>query len=376
MIYLDYAATAPPDPEFFDQYIEMLSSEFYNASSDYAPAHHVKLKHQDARAQIASLYDVSKDEIYFCNSATSAANIIIQGYCGWLKMCNDLRNEIIVSEVEHPAVYQLTHYLSHQGFQVRYAKMTASGQIDTSHFESQLSARTALVAIMSVNNETGSIFNIEQLSQLTKSYSSDIFFVTDFVQGIGKCKLSTLQNCDAWFFSGHKIGAPKGVACFYVNEAFRLMPILYGGGQEQGLFPGTPTPALSVSLMSCATKAITQIRESCEYVDKLRQYFLGQLKQKDIQYCLTVPSETSVPHVISITFEGTSGSNLAQALESKGILVSTRSACSSFHTDESHVIKALQVHHSHPLSPIRVSFSSRTTYQEVDRLVASLEGAL
>ena len=373
MIYFDYAATSPPESEFLAEFTDMLQHDFYNPGSNYRPAKAVKAKSDQARTAIANCFNVSSEDLYFCSSATLASNIIINGYCQWLKLTSSVKNEIILSEIEHPAVFQLGTHLSNNGFTVHYTKVDKNGQVDLDSFTQLLNPNTAIVAIMSVNNETGSIQPINQLVKLSKAYDEDIFFISDFVQALGKCHTDVLSNVDAWFISGHKIGAPKGTACFYVNPQYRLVPTLYGGGQEQGLFPGTECPAMHVALANCAAKATTQRINQSKHATALKQQFLLGLKKNHIAYHLSVDSEAAIPNIISITFERLDGQAMSTQLEGKGILVSTRSACSSNHSGHSHVIQALQAHHEPLLSPIRISFSHHTTSDEVDHLLAALK---
>jgi cysteine desulfurase len=239
-----------------------------------------------------------------------------------------------------------------------------------------LSKNTALVAIMSVNNEIGVVQDIPALVKTTKEFNKNIFFLSDFVQGIGKVPVKSVNNIDAWFVAGHKIGAPKGIACFYLNSDFKINPILFGGGQESGLFPGTSNRVMSTILTKCIASASESLERNNVKYKALRKYLFDKLNQYQIKYQLSVPESFSTPSIISIDFLKAKASHLASALEEKNIFVSTKSACSSFCSEDSHVIKALQIKRNKKISPIRISFSHLNEMAEIDIFVNVLSGIL
>ncbi len=372
MIYFDHAASTPVDNEIINLMVHTMQFHFANPSSSHVLGKAASNFIEKSRANIAALFQYPTETIHFCHSATIAANILLQGYCGSLTRSNSPHNEIIISEIEHLAVAKTCEFLKTKGFKIHFAKVDSNGQVDLAHFKSLLNDHTAIVSIMAVNNEIGAIQDIASIGTIIKQFNPDIFFVCDFVQGIGKIPASELTSVDAWFIAGHKIGTPVGIACFYLNPQFRLTPILFGGGQESGLFPGTSDPVMPEILNLCIQKMMRASKDHMQHFQHLRQYFLEQLKNHQIEFILTIPEFFSVPNIISISFHGIKSNHLASQLEQENIFVSTRSACSSFCSDDSHVVKAIQLKRSLKLSPIRISFSHHNTVSEIDRMIQQL----
>ena len=372
MIYFDHAATTMVDRKILLNFMTSLEKRFANPSSSYALGKKENEALNNARSIIATAFSVPYEAVYFANSATIAANIILQGYCCYLQTLGANKNEIIISEIEHPAVYNTANFLQSKGFILHQVKVDMNGQIAIDHFRSLLNKKTALVAIMSVNNEIGSIQPVPELVKIVKDFDESIFFVSDFVQGIGKISIDHIRDIDAWFIAGHKIGAPKGIACFYLRPSFRINPILFGGGQELGVFPGTSDSVMPSILAQCIVNNLNLFYEYKEKHKALRKNLLDQLNKHHVQYDLTVPTQLSIPSIVSIHFQGISANHLATALEKKDIFVATKSACSSFCSTDSHVIKVIKLRKNKKFSPIRISFSHLNKKYEVNNFVSTL----
>lgn len=369
MIYFDHAASTVPDKETILDISSLLENDFANSSSNNYLGKKMNNLLESARKTIADSFNIDANFLYFTNSATIAANIIIQGYCDFLTASSNGRNEIIISEIEHIVIHKVAEFLKTKGFIIHIVPVNKYGQIDSKNLSQLLNKKTALVAIMSVNNEIGTIQDIPTLTQIVKEFDKNIFFVCDFVQGMGKIPVNNLKLVDSWFIAGHKIGAPKGVACFYLNPDFIINPILFGGGQENGLFPGTTDYIMPFILSKIIKKNLENLEIYKNKCQLLREYFFNQLDINKINYSLTVPKEFSVPNVISINFENIKGQHIASILEQKDIIVSTKSACSSFCLEQSHVIRAIKLKRKQNISPIRISLSHINEEFEIDILI-------
>jgi cysteine desulfurase len=373
MIYFDNASTTKLSTAVIQQLPYLVTNEYGNSSSNHFIGKQASELQEDARNEIANILDCESSYLYFTSGATEAANIVIQGYAKYLLQTGDLRNEIIISSIEHPCVFDTAHSLELLGFRVKHLPVDNYGEISLDRLDSLITDKTALIALIAVNNEVGVIQDINGAAKLTKSRFPEILFLVDLVQLAGKLPFDLdLDFIDSFFMSGHKFGAPKGVGLFYLNDNFRILPTIFGGGQESSYRPGTSN-VTNIFLMKVALQsAILSQGDNYLHVHKLNQYLTDELNKYRIKYERTIPIEKSSPYILSISILGQSANFLEINLSKKGICVSTKSACSSNSHKSSRILDALGIERAIASSVLRLSFSHENTLQEVESFVQTL----
>ena len=356
MIYLDNCATTKPYKEVLDTFVEVNNSYFGNAASINKFGKTTNKLLSAARGQVASILQVEEDSIFFTSCATESNNIALLGSVEHKK---DFGNRIIVSKIEHPSVLESFRELERRGFILDYLNVDEDGVVDLNHLKSLLTKETILLSVMQVNNVFGAIQPIEEISEILKDYPK-IHFHVDGVQGVLKDKLD-LSKVDSYAISAHKFHGIKGVGVLYLKSRRTVHNITFGGGQEDGLRSGTVNVAAAASL----AKALRLSQEKVETVKAKHKEF-----SKYNHIVINSPlSEKYIDSIINISLPKIKGEAIVNALNERGIMVSTTSACSSktFHLNEALFVRGLSRENIE--GSIRVSFSNETTKQEIETFI-------
>lgn len=374
-IYLDSTATTEPRKEVVDEVVSIMSQYYGNPSSLHRMGLDAEKKMNKSREIISNALGVNRDEIYFTSGGTESNNLAIQGV---LKRHANRGAHVITTEIEHPSVLNtIRSYESDENLDITYLKVNQLGQIDLEEFREVLRGDTVLVSIMMVNNEVGAIQPIGEISKIIRELNPNCYLHVDGVQAFGKLDLNLSQlGVDMFSFSGHKIHGPKGIGGLYVRKGVKISPLLYGGGQEKGLSPGTQNTSGIVG-MAKALEVMVGNREEKNHVSSLKEYLIERIASTIDEVKVNSPAnESFTPYMVNLSFPGTRGEIVLHTLESKGIYVSTTSACSSKDKKESHVLKAMGISSEDIEGSIRVSFSYKNTYEELDTFVAELKHAV
>jgi len=373
MIYFDNASTTKLSNKVLEIFNDVVENQYGNSSSKHFLGKEAYKLQEEGRLEIAKMLNCESSGIYFTSGATEASNIIIQGYSKYLLQTKSPRNEILISPIEHPCVANTAKAMESLGFQVHFLPVNGYGEICFDQLDSLLSSKTALVSVMSVNNEIGVHQDINKLARIVKSKSPETLFLTDVVQSVGKLPFTIdLSKVDSFFISGHKFGAPKGIGLFYLNEDYRILPTIFGGGQESSYRPGTNN-SISVHLLKTALDDVLKDQYiSYQYISNLNKKVTEELDNHKIIYRRIVPSDKSSPYILSIAILGHSADFLEAKLSDIGICVSTKSACSSQSHKQSRILSALQIDPLVANSTLRLSFSRENTQEEVAFFVRSL----
>ena len=364
MIYLDNCATTKPYDEVLKTFVEVNNNYYGNPASINKYGKTVNKLLNAARTQVADILGVESDTIYFTSCATESNNIALLGSVEHKK---DFGNRIIVSRIEHPSVLETFRELEHRGFILDYVNVDENGFIDLEHLKSLLTKETILVSVMHVNNIFGAIQPIEGIVEILKEYPK-IHFHVDGVQGVLKEKID-LTMIDSYSISAHKFHGLKGVGVLYLKSRRTTHNITFGGGQENGLRSGTVNVPGAVSL----AKAL-----------RLTQEKVNDIKEKHYEYKKLIVDELSaiehviinsplqndfVDSIINISLPKIKGEAIINALNERGIMVSTTSACSSrtFHLNEALYARGLSRENIE--GSIRVSFSYETKLEEVKKFI-------
>ncbi len=371
-IYLDNNATTRCDPAVVQAMLPFFTEHFGNASSIHAFGSEVGKALKKARSQVQALLGAEHDsEIIFTSCGTESDSTAILSA---LKAQPD-RNTVITTTVEHPAILTLCDWLEKEGYIVHKLKVDKKGRLDLDEYKSLLNDRVAIVSAMWANNETGTIFPVEQMAALAAE--KGIMFHTDAVQAVGKIPID-LKNTkiDMLSLSGHKLHAPKGVGVLYLRRGCRFRPLLRGGHQERGRRAGTEASASIVALGQACEMALNNMAlentEVRRLRDKLEQGILSQ-----ISHCFpTGDPSNRLPNTSNIAFEYIEGEAILLLLNKQGIAASSGSACTSGSLEPSHVMRAMGVPYTAAHGATRFSLSRDTTEAEIDAVIAVVPGII
>jgi cysteine desulfurase len=373
-VYLDCAATTPIEPEVRDLVLRYMVEEFGNAGSrTHEHGTRAKRAVEHARDQVAAVVKVKRDEVVFTSGATESNNLALLGLAPYGEKTG--RKHIVSTAIEHKAVLEPLEELGRRGFEVTLVLPTRGGWVEPAAVQAALRPDTLLVSVMHANNETGVVQPIAELAELLGDHPA--YFHTDAAQGFGK-DLEALRHprVDLISVSGHKLYAPKGVGALVARrrgyDRVPLSPLMFGGGQERGLRPGTLPVHLIVGLGLAAELAVRDARKHADACTRFREQVLAALLPVGARVH-GEPART-LPHVLNVSFPGVDSEALMIAW--KGLVeVSNGSACTSHSYKPSHVLEAMGLTEDAVAGAVRLSWSHLTpipTWARVAELVADL----
>ena len=364
MIYLDNCATTKPYDEVLKTFVEVNNNYYGNPASINKYGKTVNKLLNAARTQVSDILGVESDTIYFTSCATESNNIALLGSVEHKK---DFGNRIIVSRIEHPSVLETFRELEHRGFILDYVNVDENGFIDLEHLKSLLTKETILVSVMHVNNIFGAIQPIEGIVEILKEYPK-IHFHVDGVQGVLKEKID-LTMIDSYSISAHKFHGLKGVGVLYLKSRRTAHNITFGGGQENGLRSGTVNVPGAVSLAKALRLSQERINDIKEIHYEYKKLIVDELSAIEHVIINSPLQNDFVDSIINISLPKIKGEAIINALNERGIMVSTTSACSSrtFHLNEALYARGLSRENIE--GSIRVSFSYETKLEEVKKFI-------
>lgn len=359
-IYLDNAATTP----IFNELLENLhkwGKEYYgNPSSIHSDGQKSKLLLEECRRFIAQVLKCDEEEIIFTSCATESNNTIIKGLA---EKFPD-KNEIIVSPIEHKSVLNPIRYLARKGYKVRFLPVDRNGIVDLDTLEKWISPKTLLVAVIHGNNETGVIQDIDAISKICRQ--KECIFFSDTVQSFLK---EDISNIDFLSVSGHKIHAPKGIGFLKRNKNIDIEPLIHGGGQEFGLRSGTENILYIKALKEAVNIWIDNKEKFLNHLKELKKTFIDLLHQELPGEEVVSEKVKTLPHIVSVIFEDIDAQTMIMALNSRGISVSSGSACSSGTPTPSHVLLSYGYSPEEALRTVRFSFSIFNKKEEIEKTI-------
>mgnify|MGYP000186167316 FL=1 len=370
-IYLDNSATTRCFPEVADLIHQILCEDYGNPSSMHHKGVEAESYVRDAKETLAKILKVNEKEILFTSGGTESDNIAIMG----VAMANHRAGRhMITTKVEHPAILQTMKYMESQDFEVTYLDVDEKGRISLEQLEQAIRPDTILVSIMHTNNEIGTLQPIAQAGALIKRCNPNTLFHVDAVQGFGKARIYPKKmKVDLMSVSAHKIHGPKGVGFLYIGEKVKIKPIMYGGGQQEGMRSGTENVPGYAGMAKAAQMLYEQLEAETDYLYDLRQYFIEQVEKIDGAFVNGAPGREGAPHIVSVTIPGVRAQVLLNELSAKyHICVSAGSACSTHKPQPSATLLAIGLDKEQAVETLRFSFSVFTTRQEIDTCLDAL----
>ena len=362
-IYLDYASTTPVDPRVASKMMEFLTpeGEFGNpASRSHKFGWKADEAVEEARSHVANLVNCDPREIVWTSGATEADNLAIKGVARFYK---NKGNHIITSKIEHKAVLDPCRQLEREGFEVTYLDPDEGGIITPESVKDAIKDTTILVSIMHINNELGTVNNLEKIGSIVREKGA--FFHVDAAQSTGKIDID-LSNIpvDLMSFSAHKTYGPKGIGALFVRRKprVRLEALIHGGGHERGMRSGTLATHQIVGMGEAFKIAKAEMSKDHIKVNKFHQDFLEKVKEIDHVY-VNGDLKNKVPNILNVSFNFVEGESLIMGL--KDIAVSSGSACTSASLEPSYVLRALGRKDELAHSSIRFSFGRFTSDDDV-----------
>lgn len=373
-VYFDNSASTKVSEKAIEIMLKTMRDDYANTSGKHIKGVEAESYVKDAADIIAKTLKVKKGEIIFTSGGTESNNMALIGGAMSRKRYG---KHIIISGIEHPAVYMPAEFLTEQGFELSVLPVNSEGQVDLELLKSTLRDDTVLVSVMYVNNEIGAIEPVEEISRIIKAKNKDILFHVDAIQAYTKLRINPKsQDIDMLSASGHKFHGPKGVGFLYIDSNVKINPIIFGGGHQRGMRSGTLNTTGIAGMGVAAKEAYENFDERINKISDLKYYLMDELEKLEGAVLNTGRGENFAPQVISVSFEDIRAEVLLHALEDRGIYVSSGSACSSNHPGISGTLKAIGVRDDLLDATIRISLSELNNKEEADYFIKNLKELL
>ena len=369
MIYFDHSSTTSVRPEVSNVYSQLLAQQYGNPDSLHALGRKAHALLEKSRENIAKMLHVLPGEILFTGCASESNSLAIIGYA----LANRNRgNHILVSNVEHPSVMHSMEWLKQFGFEIEYLPINSNGIITPSLVKERIRKDTILVSTMHVNNEMGAINPVKEISEVVHSIPTCVYHV-DCVQSFTKIDVP-FECMDLATISAHKIHGLKGSALLMKKKKVKLMPLIQGGQQEQGLRGGTENAPSNIVLSKTIRLALEEKEEVYKRVSKINQYIRKELSK--IKGAHINSKEDAIPYILNISFDQITSEVLLNALDQRGICVSAKSTCSSHQKNYSSTLVAMGYSEKIATHMIRLSFGKDNTMEEASIFIKTCKEIL
>ena len=371
IIYLDYAATTPVDPQVLDAMLPYFSQVFGNPSSIHSFGQHAEAALERARETTAQALNCRPDEVIFTSCGSESDNLALRGAAHAAKKMRHACH-ILTSLVEHHAVLHTARQLADlDGFDLEIVPVDEFGMVNPDDVASRLQPDTAIVSVMYANNEIGTINPISKIGEICRQRG--VAFHTDAVQAAAYLPVDVNElNVDLLAIGAHKFYGPKGVGALYIRKGTPLIPSQTGGGQEFNLRAGTHNIPYIVGLAKAFRLAQTERRERIEHLKPMRDYLIGQVLEGISDARLTGHSSQRLPNHASFVFDGVDGNALLMMLDVEGFACSSGSACKTGNPEPSDVLIAMGIPRSWAFGSLRVTLGVQTTLGEIEAFLKAL----
>ncbi|MDH5560100.1 MAG: IscS subfamily cysteine desulfurase [Deltaproteobacteria bacterium] len=371
-IYLDHNATTPISHKI-RQKLSATINEFGNPSGIYKEAKESKAAIEKTRRIIAEFINCTARRLVFTSGGSESNNLAIKGS---LLRFNSKKNQIISTPTEHPSISNQLNWLKIQGYEIVFLDVDPYGRVSSDDLKKKITDKTALISVMTANNETGTIQPIKELVEIAKKFNPEILFHTDAVQAFGKIHLDVQElGIDLLTMSGHKFYAPKGIGALYIKNGVELDPIIHGGGQENQLRGGTENLHGIISLGIASEDALNQLEKS-DQIKKLRDRLEEGILKIFPQARINGHKKYRLPNTLSMIIPGFRGESLVLALDQKGISISSGSACRSGSPKPSYALLAMGLSEEEAHCTVRFSLGISNTKRDIDLVLKAIKSSL
>lgn len=368
-LYFDHGATTPLRREVQETLVRSLEESFANPGSLHDPGQQAHALTERARTEVAEAIGASPREILFTGSGSEANNLAVLGAARKRRSRGD---HVITTQVEHPSVLETCQQLEQEGFRVTFLPVDATGRIRRSDLEEAITPETTLITVMAANNEVGTLQPIREIASLAREHG--ILFHTDAVQFFGKEPVDVRQlGVDMLSLGGHKVGGPKGAGVLFLRKGVRIEPILFGGGQERGLRPGTlNVPGIAGMGTACRLAAM-EAAVARERMIRLRDLLWKRIREEIREVRLNGHSVHRLASNLNIAFDRVEGQAVLLELNRLNVAVSSGSACSAGKQKPSHVLKAMGQSDEEAYQSLRITLGPETTEEEIHLLTERMK---
>lgn len=361
VIYLDHAATTPLDNEILEKMLPYLTEIFGNADSPHALGRKAMNAVDTARDTLADLLGAKPNEVYFTSGGTEADNWALIG--GAYAAREKGKTKVLLSAIEHHALLAAAEKLRADGFEIVYIPVNEGGRVELNTVEALLDETVGLVAVMSVNNETGAVQPVKALAELAHKFGA-VFF-TDAVQAAPYIPIDVKAlGVDMLSISSHKFYGPKGCGALYIKSGVKIKGHVIGGEQERGLRGGTTNVAAVVGLAAAYKKTVDNLGQTTEKLSALRKAFLEELSVLD-GISLNGGGDGDLNAVLNLRIQGVNNADFVYSMDLQGVCVAAGSACASASIKPSHVLTAMGLTDEEAKECVRISFGKNNTDEEV-----------
>lgn len=370
MHYLDNSATTKVLRRAADASMETMIASFANPSSLHSFGYQASKNLLHSREHVANTMNVATNEIIFTSGGTESINTAILGAVD--KMAR-YGKHIITTEIEHSATLNTMKKLEAKGYEISYIRPDSYGNILIEDIKNELRQDTILISCMMVNNETGAILPVEEIGNILRRRNHRALFHIDAVQAYGKIRVFPKTiGCHLLSVSGHKIGAPKGVGCLYIDKNLNINSLITGGGQEFNIRGGTEAMPNIMAFAEASSYRCENIDTSHSYICELKEYLLDKLRCNFSDVIINSPE--GLPFITNFSLMGCKSEVMLRILGEFGVYVSSGSACSK--GKPSHVLKAMGLSKDRIGSALRVSFCPESNKDDIDALIIGLKDCI
>lgn len=365
MIYLDCAATTPTDARVIEAMLPYFGGIYGNPSASHPMGREAREAVETARDQVAELIGAESDEIIFTSGGTEADNLAILGVA---TAYSNKGKHIITTEIEHHSVLEACHVLEKRGYYITYLPVDSYGTVSPDYLRQAITDETILISVMAANNVVGTLQPVNEIGAIAREHG--ILFHTDAVQLVGHLPLDVkLDNIDLLSMSAHKFWGPKGIGALYVRRSVSLLPITYGGGQEEGLRSGTENVPGIVGLGKAAEIAKLEMIDEAAHITTLRHYLTKGILERVPESILNGHPQKRLPNNANISIRGVEGEYLTKELGVRGICVSTGAACSSATHEPPYVLLAMGIDRNLANCSIRLSLGKWNSDADIESVL-------
>jgi cysteine desulfurase len=387
MIYLDWAASAPPEPAALDEARDVSLRYFANPSSPHAAGRRAEEKLLEARTRFAGALGVDAREILFTSGGTESNTSLLLSLLDRHRLGGVERQKagIVTTEIEHASVYEQARILQAHGISCTFVRPRANGSMDPEAVAAAVDPHTVLVSVMLVNNETGAIQDLAAVARAVREASRGgrrVLVHTDAVQALGKVPFSLRDlDVDAASFSGHKIGAPRGIGALYLRSGVSPGFLSVGGGQESGRRPGTENLPGICAMAAAAVLRRDHVEEDLRAAQENARLLIEGLRTIPGAWTIPVTRDPAdhrawSPYIVSAAFPPLPAEVVVRTAEEKGYCISAGSACSSRKKDRTRVPESMGLPAETARCAVRISIGPSTTRQQVDGFLSAMSKAL